>query len=68
MLGEWQDMNIVGFNAKDVESKKSHFMIILREAAARVKLYMDIFVDKKPHFGGTSITIAEDNPQKELNE
>ena len=68
VLGEWQNMDLIGFNAKDVEVKRSKYRIIVREGFARVKLYLDMLVGKEPHFGGDPIKIAEGNPQKELNE
>lgn len=68
VLGEWQDMDIVGFNAKDVEVKRSMYRIMVREGFARVKLYLDMLFNKKPHFGGDPITIAEGHPQTDLNE
>lgn len=67
VLGEWQGMDLIGFNAKDVEVKRSKYKVIAREGFARVKLYLDMLVGKEPHFGGNPITIAEGNPQTELN-
>lgn len=67
VLGEWQDMELVGFNAKDVEVKRSKYKIMIREGYARVKLYLDMLVGKKPHFGGEPIKIAVGHPQTELN-
>lgn len=68
VLGEWQDMDLIGFNAKDVEVKRSKYRILAREGMARVKLYLDMFVGKKPHFGGDPITIAVGHPQTGLND
>lgn len=68
VLGDWQEMELVGFNAKDVNVKRSKFKIMIREGFARVKLYLDMLVGKEPHFGGEPIEIAVGKPQKELNE
>ncbi len=60
-------MGLIGVNAKDVEVERSVYKVIAREGFARVKLYLDMLVGKEPHFGGNPITIAEGNPQTELN-
>lgn len=57
----------MGFNAKDVKVKRSKYKIMIREGYARVKLYLDMLVGKKTHFGGEPIKIAEGHPQKDLN-
>ena len=68
VLGEWQDMDLIGFNAKDVEVKRSKYKTLIREGGARVKLYLDMLIGKEPHFGGEPIKIAVGHPQTDLNE
>ena len=68
VLGEWQDMDLIGFNAKDVEVKRSKYKTLIREGGARVKLYLDMLIGKEPHFGGNPIKIAVGHPQTDLNE
>lgn len=68
VLGEWQEMDLIGFNAKDVEVKRSKYKTLIREGGARVKLYLDMLVGKEPHFGGNPIKIAVGHPQTDLNE
>lgn len=68
VLGEWQDMELIGFNAKDVDVKRSKYKNLLRESGARMKLYLDMLIGKEPHFGGEPIQIADGHPQTDLNE
>jgi SanA protein len=68
VLGEWQEMDLIGFNAKDVEVKRSKYKTLIREGGARVKLYLDMLIGKEPHFGGEPIKIAVGHPQTDLNE
>lgn len=68
VLGEWQEMDLIGFNAKDVEVKRSKYKTLIREGGARVKLYLDMLIGKEPHFGGNPIKIAVGHPQTDLNE
>ena len=68
VLGEWQDMDLIGFNAKDVEVKRSKYKTLIREAGARMKLYLDMLIGKEPRFGGEPIQIATGHPQTDLNE
>lgn len=67
-IGDWQGMEIIGFNAKDVEHSGAKCKILARETGARVKLYLDILTGKKPHFGGEPIKISASTPQTELNQ
>ncbi len=68
VLGEWQDMELIGFNAKDVDVKRSKYKNLLRESGARMKLYLDMLIGKEPNFGGEPIQIAAGHPQTDLNE
>lgn len=67
VLGEWQEMDLIGFNAKDVEVKRSKYKTLIREGGARVKLYLDMLIGKESHFGGEPIKIAVGHPQTDLN-
>ena len=49
-------LNVVGFNAKDVD-KYYGFKTNLREKFARVKVFVDFFTNKKPKFLGEKIEI-----------
>lgn len=57
-LAKVNGLRAVGYNAKNV----TNFFGIktrIRECFARVKMFMDIIVGKKPHFGGEPIIIGE---------
>ncbi len=55
-LAEWQDLSVVGFNARDISARKGT-KVRIREALARVKLALDMLTDKQPHFLGERIEI-----------
>lgn len=55
-IAEWQDMSVVGFNARDI-SMRAGIKVRLRECLARVKLIYDMMTDKQPHFLGERIYI-----------
>ncbi|PZP44167.1 MAG: protein SanA [Pseudopedobacter saltans] len=51
-----EKMAAVGFNAKDV-SKNMGIKTQIREKLARVKVYLDYLIGKKPHFLGSKVKI-----------
>ncbi len=55
-----KNINAIAFNAKDVNhpGKTSTFF---REFFARIKVFLDIFVNKQPKFSGEKIIIQKDN-------
>ena len=55
-LALWQGVDAVGYNAKDVAKGKG-MMVQTREVFARVKLVLDMMVNKQPHFLGEAIDI-----------
>ncbi len=57
LIADFQDINAVGFNAKDV-SKKYGWKVLLREKLARVKVVLDVAIGKKPKFLGEPIHIG----------
>ena len=50
------ELNAVGYNAKDVDAY-SGFKTKLREKFARVKVFIDLLINKKPKFLGEKIII-----------
>lgn len=50
------DLDVIGFNAKDVDPVKG-LKVNVREAFARVKVYLDLLFDKQPRFLGEPISI-----------
>lgn len=67
ILGDWQDMDLIGYNAKDTSLRFYHVKTHIREGYARIKLLLDIFVGKQPKFLGETIEIGDGKPQKEIN-
>ena len=55
-IGIKNQMNIVGFNAKDV-SRFYGFKTAIREKFARINLMLDLLIHKKPKYLGPPITI-----------
>lgn len=55
-IGLRNKMNIIGYNAKDV-SKKYGRKTKIREKFARIKLIIDIIINKKPKYLGATIEI-----------
>ncbi len=55
-IGLRNKMDLIGFNAKDV-SKNYGFKTRVREVFARVKLILDILVNKQPRYLGDTIEI-----------
>lgn len=67
MLGKWQDMELIGYNAKGTKSKRYRIRASIRESYARIKLFIDIIIGKQPHFLGKPIEIGEGKPQLDIN-
>lgn len=55
-LADANGLDAVGYNALDV-TKLYSFKTRLRECLARVKMFLDLCMDKQPHFGGEKIEI-----------
>lgn len=51
-----EDMDVIGFNAKDVSGSGGR-MVHLREKLARLKVFLDFLFQTKPKFLGKKITI-----------
>lgn len=63
-LAEYYGINAVGYNARDVEYwKKKLEIAIFRESLARVKMYLDMIMDKQPKFLGEKIDITTHKEQ-----
>ena len=58
-LAEEQNINAIGFNAKDI-SKRSGLKTNLREYLAKTKAVLDIIFNKEPKFLGAKIDIPND--------
>lgn len=56
-IGEKFNMNVVGFNARDVDAYNG-FRTKVREKLARVKVFIDLLIHKKPRFLGEKIEIG----------
>ena len=52
----WQGIKAVGYNAKDISVRKG-VKVQIREIFARVKLVLDMVINKQPHFLGETIEI-----------
>lgn len=58
-IAQHRDMNVVGFNAPDV-NVSAGFKTQLREVLARFKMMLDLYILKtEPHFLGDKIVIGE---------
>ena len=55
-IGKAHGLELIGFNAKDVEGKNG-LKVQLREYLARTKAWIDILINKKPKFYGDPISI-----------
>lgn len=55
-LAQWYGIKAIGYNARDI-SKRKGIMVQIREIFARVKLVLDMIVNKQPHFLGDTIEI-----------
>ena len=50
-------LDVVAFNATDVQLRRWHIRMTVREWLARTKAVLDIYTRKQPHFLGDPITI-----------
>ncbi len=57
-LARHYGIDAIGFNAKDVQAYYG-FKTMMREKLARVKLFIDLLVHKKPRFLGEKIQVGE---------
>lgn len=57
-LAQQNGIVAIGYNAKDVNVFYG-FKTMLREKLARVKLFVDLMVGKKPKFGGEKVKVGE---------
>lgn len=57
-LAEKNGINAIGYNAKDVNAY-SGLKTNIRELFARVKMFIDLATDKRPHFLGEKIIIGK---------
>lgn len=67
ILGDWQDMDLIAFEAKETSSRFHKIRAHIREGFARVKLCIDMLIGKEPKFLGEPIEIGEGKIQKEVN-
>lgn len=56
-IAQKHHLNVVGFNAKEVDAYNS-FLTKFREKFARVKLFLDLLINKKPQYLGDPIHIC----------
>ena len=56
-IAQKNGMDVIGFNAKDVQLRKISVKNRIREFLARTKMAFDIFFGKEPHFLGDPIEI-----------
>lgn len=56
-LAEKNGINAIGYNAKDV-SAHAGIKTKIRELFARVKMFIDLAIDKQPHFLGEKVIIG----------
>ncbi|WP_458408675.1 SanA/YdcF family protein [Bacteroides congonensis] len=57
-LAERNGINAIGYNAKDVNAYAG-LKTNIRELLARVKMFIDLAIDKQPHFLGEKIIIGK---------
>ena len=57
-LAEKNGINAIGYNAKDVNAYAG-MKTNIRELLARVKMFIDLAIDKQPHFLGEKIIIGK---------
>lgn len=57
-LAEKNGINAIGYNAKDVNAYAG-LKTNMRELLARVKMFIDLAIDKQPHFLGEKIIIGK---------
>jgi len=56
-IARYKDIDAIGFNATDISMKRG-FMVQAREKLARVKMALDLLVNKEPKFYGPKIRIG----------
>ncbi|MDU1904228.1 MAG: ElyC/SanA/YdcF family protein [Dysgonomonas sp.] len=56
-LAQYYGLNAYGYNAKDVGLARLSYKTIIREKFARVKVFVDIVLNKKPKFLGEPVEI-----------
>ena len=57
-LASWHGIDAVGFDAEDIKHSRTYlFFGVGREALARIKMYVDMLIGKKPKFLGEKIEI-----------
>lgn len=66
-IGNHFGMELVGYNAKDTPSRWHVFRAYFRESFARVKIFVDIIINRQPRFLGKQIEIGEGKPQMGTN-
>ena len=59
-IGRHMNLNVIGFNAQDVDFAES-IKTSIREYFARIKVFIDIYSGHKPRFLGKKISIGQDN-------
>lgn len=65
-IGDKFGMQLIGFNATNAPPEYL-FRAYLRENFARMKIFIDLLIDKQPHFKGKPIEIGEGKVQKDIN-
>lgn len=55
-LASWQDVDAIGYNARDIKMNKGYH-VYFRELLARAKMVLDMLINKQPHFLGEPIDI-----------
>lgn len=68
VLGKWQGMDIIGYNAKGTKSTAHNIRARVREGLARVKMYLDIILNTQPKYLGEPIPIGEGLIQEDVNQ
>jgi SanA protein len=58
-LANAHDINAIGFNAQYPQHSKRSLKVYVREAFARVKVFIDLATNKQPRFLGDKINIGE---------
>lgn len=56
-LGRHYGLTVYGYNAKDVRLGRVSYKTIVREKFARVKVFIDVLINKQPRFLGEPIEI-----------
>jgi SanA protein len=59
-LAQYYGLNAYGYNAKDVRLGRVSYKTVIREKFARVKVFVDLILNKQPKFLGDPINIDED--------